>query len=119
MVPADTEWLLIFLLFIIGPKSVNGVENLKVVATITNTGDETLKILNDPQSPLSTLPANTFDITDSNGSRPAFTGIKVKYSLESAVEAGAFTVLAPGKAIDIEHNCEVQFFSNPGLLLIL
>lgn len=82
------------------------VENLKVVATITNTGDETLKILNDPRGPLSPLPANTFAITDANGASPNFTGIKVKYVPEAAIAAGkdAMTVLAPGQSIDVEHN---------------
>jgi peptidyl-Lys metalloendopeptidase len=90
--------------FVPGPESVNGVENLKVVATVTNTGDQTLKVLNDPRGPLSTLPANTFDITDSAGARPAFTGIRVKYSPEAAAAAGAFTTLAPGQSVVVEHN---------------
>ncbi|KAF9469757.1 deuterolysin M35 metalloprotease [Collybia nuda] len=98
-----------------GPESVNGVENLKVVATITNTGDQTLKILNDPRGPLSTMPADTFDITDSNGARPTFTGIKVKYSPEAAAAAGAFTVLAPGQSVHIEHNLsETYNFTTSG-----
>ncbi|KAI1783148.1 hypothetical protein LXA43DRAFT_358555 [Ganoderma leucocontextum] len=42
------------------PNVVNGVENLKVITTLTNTGDEALKLLNDPNSVLKTLPANTF-----------------------------------------------------------
>lgn len=81
-----------------------GVENLKVVATITNTGDETLKILNDPRSLLSKRPANKFSITDARGARPAFTGIKVKYSPETAARMGAFTVLEPGASIDVTHD---------------
>ena len=32
-----------------GADAVDGVENFKVVATLTNTGDETLKLLNDPR----------------------------------------------------------------------
>lgn len=60
-----------------GPDTVEGVKNLKVVATVTNTGDQTLKLLNDPRGPLSKLPADTFSITDSSGKSPKFTGIKV------------------------------------------
>ncbi|KIY71313.1 hypothetical protein CYLTODRAFT_418997 [Cylindrobasidium torrendii FP15055 ss-10] len=37
-----------------GPESVDGVGNLKMTATLTNRGDETVKILNDPKSVLST-----------------------------------------------------------------
>lgn len=33
-----------------GEKSVVDVDNFKVVATVTNTGDETLNLLNDPNS---------------------------------------------------------------------
>ncbi|KAH9486376.1 Peptidyl-Lys metalloendopeptidase [Psilocybe cubensis] len=87
-----------------GPSSVTGVENLKITATITNTGTETLKILNDPRSLLSKRPANKFSITDGKGTRPSFTGIKVKYSPEYAAQQGAFTVLTPGASVSITHN---------------
>ena len=36
-----------------GASEVNGVDNLKIVTTLENTGDETLKLLNDPRGPLS------------------------------------------------------------------
>lgn len=100
-----------------GPEAVTGVDNLKVKATITNTGDEILKILNDPNSPLSTLPANTFKITDAKGVAPAFTGIKVKYSPAAAIAAGkdAITTLAPGQSVEVEHNLsEAYNFSDSG-----
>jgi peptidyl-Lys metalloendopeptidase len=92
----------------LGPESVDNVVNLKVVATVTNTGDETLTILNDPHSPLSKLPADTFTISDASGASPAFTGIKVKYTPSAAIAAGkdAITVLAPGQSVSVEHNCE-------------
>ena len=91
-----------------GPSDVTDVENLKVVTTITNTGDETLKLFNDPNSALSTLPANTFRIGNSAGAAPQFTGIKAKYSLKTAAEKGlnAFTVLAPGESVEREHDRE-------------
>ena len=56
---------------------VDGLENLRVTTTITNTGDETLKLLNDPRGTLSPFPENTFSITDATGSRPSFNGAKV------------------------------------------
>lgn len=99
-----------------GPASVTGVQNLKVVATITNTGDETLKILNDPRGLLSKRPANKFTITSSHGGRPAFHGVKVKYSPTVAVQAGDFTVLPPGSSIDVSHDLsEAYNFTSSGV----
>lgn len=91
----------------IGPKSVNTVANLKVVATVTNTGDKTLKLLNEPRSALSKLPAHTFFIVDQTGASPQFIGIKYKYVQNNAAAAKAFTVLTPGQSVNIEHDCEL------------
>ncbi|KAI1782550.1 peptidyl-Lys metalloendopeptidase [Ganoderma leucocontextum] len=74
-----------------GPDAVDGVENMKVITTLTNTGDETLKLLNDPNSVLHTLPANTFTITTDDGASPSFTGV-----MASTTDPAASTVLAPG-----------------------
>ncbi|KAG5635485.1 hypothetical protein DXG03_005381 [Asterophora parasitica] len=91
-----------------GPAAVNGVDNLKVTTTVTNTGDEILRILNHPNSPLSKLPAETFTVTDASGASPAFTGIKAKYVPSAAIATGndAVTVLAPGQSVEVEHNCK-------------
>ena len=65
-----------------GAEKVDGVDNLKVVATLENTGDETLKLLNDPRGPLSTLPTETFFIEhEATGATPSFTGVKVRHPL--------------------------------------
>ncbi len=62
-----------------GPDVVDGVDKLKVVATVTNTGDETLKLLNHPLGPLSKLPTNTFAIiNEQSGGVPKFNGVKVR-----------------------------------------
>lgn len=91
----------------LGPESVSTVENLKVTATLTNTGDETVKLLNDPLSPLSKLPAETFKITsEATGAKPTFTGARVKYVPEVAAANKGYTVLAPGQSIDVEHDCK-------------
>ncbi|CAA7268025.1 unnamed protein product [Cyclocybe aegerita] len=87
-----------------GGSTVKGVEHLTVKATITNTGDETLKLLSDPRSLLSKRPVNKFRIADANGARPTFTGVKVKYSPEVAAKQGAYTVLAPGASIEVDHD---------------
>jgi len=59
--------------------NVSGLENLKVTTTITNTGDGTLKLLNDPRGVLNTFPENTFIVTNPAGSRPSFHGAKVNH----------------------------------------
>jgi len=58
---------------------VDGLENLKVTTTVTNTGDATLRLLNDPRGVLNTFPENSFTITDPAGSGPSFNGAKVDH----------------------------------------
>ena len=57
--------------------NIDGLENFKVTATIANTGDGTLKLLNDPRGVLNPFPEDSFTITDPSGSRPSFTGDSV------------------------------------------
>ncbi|KAF6759247.1 peptidyl-Lys metalloendopeptidase [Ephemerocybe angulata] len=87
-----------------GAASVTDIDNFKVLALLVNTGSDTLKILNDPLSPLSTLPANTFEIVNSEGSTANFTGIMAKYVPEVAAKAGAYTTLKPGESVTVEHD---------------
>ena len=95
-----------------GPDAVDSVEHLKIVATVTNTGDETLKVLNDPRGPLNKSPTDTFVITDAKGSQPSFTGIKVKYVPKTAVTLEAYRILAPGESVVVEHDrkCHLPWF---------
>ncbi|KAF9529058.1 hypothetical protein CPB83DRAFT_765596 [Crepidotus variabilis] len=98
-----------------GPATVDGVNNLKVVTTVTNTGAEAVKVLNDPNGPLSRLPTNTFSITDASGTTPAFSGVKAKYVPQTAIANNAFTVIAPGQSVDVEHNLsEAYNFTTSG-----
>ncbi|KAJ8469577.1 hypothetical protein ONZ45_g10909 [Pleurotus djamor] len=101
-----------------GPDAVTGVDNLKVVTSLVNTGDETLKLLNDPRGPLSKLPTETFAITDASGARASFTGIKAKYVPAQAAkldDESAFTVLAPGQSIEITHDLATVYnFTSTG-----
>ena len=53
---------------------VNGVENLKVTVTVTNTGDEVVKLLNDPRGVLNAFPTKAFTITGPAGSNPLAIG---------------------------------------------
>jgi len=118
---------------------VDGLENLKVTTTITNTGDETLKLLNDPRGVLDSFPENSFTITDASGSRPLFTGAKVnppftyltnprtyalcfhfqvKYSPTYAIgldDPSVFTVLDPGASKDVSHDRKSDHIDAPRL----
>ncbi|KAG8708792.1 hypothetical protein FRC08_018707 [Ceratobasidium sp. 394] len=91
---------------VIGPSSIVDIHGLAVKAILRNTGDGTLKLLNDPRTVLSTAQTNTFHISSASGS-PTFTGIKVKFVPSVGValnREGTFTVLAPGESIEITHD---------------
>ncbi|KAF5343566.1 hypothetical protein D9758_012954 [Tetrapyrgos nigripes] len=89
-----------------GPESVTGVDNLKVTATLTNTGSEALQLLNDPRSLLTKVPTNSFRISSSTGASPSFNGIKVKYvpSVAAKSSSASFTTIEAGKSVDITHD---------------
>ena len=55
-----------------------GLRNLEVTTTITNVGEETLKLLNDPRGVFSSSPENAFTVTDSSGSHIPFGGALVR-----------------------------------------
>ena len=96
----------------LGPSNVGGVDNFKVEATITNTGNETVKLLDDPRTLASTLPVDKFTIVHANGGNPSFMGMFVKFSPEIAAKEGEYSVLAPGDSLKVVHNCTSsnQFF---------
>ncbi|KAF6759242.1 hypothetical protein DFP72DRAFT_886098 [Ephemerocybe angulata] len=93
-----------FTLQIRGPTSVTNIENLRITATITNIGDEDLKLLNDPTSPLSTLPGDIFTVVNSAGTAAQFKGIVAKYIPDVAAKIGAFTVLKPHESASVHHD---------------
>lgn len=82
----------------LGLEAVDTVEHLEIVATVTKTGDETLKVLSDLHGPLNELPADTFVINASKGAQSSFTGIKLKYAPETAIGVEAYTTLIPGES---------------------
>ncbi|KAF8745795.1 peptidyl-Lys metalloendopeptidase, partial [Rhizoctonia solani] len=91
---------------IAAPSSAVDVDSLIVKASLKNTGDVTLKLLNDPRSVLSKANTNTFSISSASGT-PKFTGLRVKYVPSQAAKSSnssAFTTLAPGQTIEIDHN---------------
>ena len=61
---------------------VDGLKNpnLKVTTTISNTGGETLKLLNDHRGVLDPFPEDSFTITDPSGSRLSSRGERVNHT---------------------------------------
>ncbi|KAF8749672.1 MEROPS metallopeptidase family M35 [Rhizoctonia solani] len=106
-----------------GPASVSDVLALKIITSIKNTGTEALRLLNDPNSALSTWETDSFHVTRAESnlvSGPAlnFTGLRVKYSPSAAVKTGKpelFTVIEPGATVNITHNLGSTYdFSGKG-----
>jgi hypothetical protein len=61
-----------------GEKTVTDVDNFKVVVKVTNSGDETLTLLDDPRTLLTPdWNTETFHITNSEGVVPEFKGVAV------------------------------------------
>lgn len=95
-----------------GADTYAGISNAVVSATVTNNGDERLKLLNHPNTVLSKWATNTFAISLIGGQRPLFSGVHVKYvpSPERRV-----TVLGPGQSITVNHSlADAYDFSNTG-----
>lgn len=95
-----------------GANSFAGVSSAVVSATLTNTGDETLKLLNHPNTILSKWPTDTFAISLNDGKSPRFQGVRVKYV---ATPQSSVTVLEPGQSITVDHSlADAYDFSNTG-----
>ncbi|KAF8637837.1 hypothetical protein AX17_002466 [Amanita inopinata Kibby_2008] len=89
---------------ITGPRLINNVGDLKVSSTVTNTGNETLKLLHDPSGLLSDLPTNKFIVRNSHRVPLAFTGVKAKFVPTVAIGARIYSTLEPGQSISVEHD---------------
>ncbi|KDQ21771.1 hypothetical protein BOTBODRAFT_50333 [Botryobasidium botryosum FD-172 SS1] len=94
-----------------GPSSVDGLSNLKVATTIHNTGDEPLRLLNDPRSLLTpSWATNVFSISKTDGSaRPDFRGVKVKWSPSLAAQSNDVTTVAPGQSVEFTHDLSTTY----------
>ena len=66
-----------------GAGSFSGVRNAIVKATLTNTGDEIARILNEPNTVLSKMETHTFAIFNTEGVAPQFTGKLGKFHVSS------------------------------------
>ncbi|KAF8754729.1 Lysine-specific metallo-endopeptidase [Rhizoctonia solani] len=86
---------------------VTDIDNFHVNATLSNTGSETLRLLRDPRSPLSTWATETFGVINSKGARAEFSGIKVRYDPQAVTKAGrpdSFVELNPGESVTVKHD---------------
>ncbi|KAL0064172.1 hypothetical protein AAF712_008894 [Marasmius tenuissimus] len=95
------------------PAGSDDVTGLEVVTTVTNTGDETLKLLNHPNSVLSKWATDSFEIYNDDGVVADFNGVLVRYNSELAIklnDASAFTVFTSGASSEVVH--EVGKFYN-------
>lgn len=79
---------------------VADASRVPISATVTNTGDETLKLLNNPKSVLSPAPADTFTISHSSGASPRFRGLAAKYVAKAHKKA---ITLEPGESVTVTH----------------
>ena len=66
---------------IFGPSFVDVVDELLVTINVTNTGTESLKLVEPPFSPLSPVHADLFTIENEGSLRPQFVGKQVSRSL--------------------------------------
>ncbi|CAG8686758.1 2735_t:CDS:2, partial [Acaulospora colombiana] len=86
----------------LGKSTVENVDNFSVTVNVTNTGDETLKLYQDPRGALSTFPENTFKIAAIDGEdTPNFAGARVKYGFSVATN---FVTLEPGASVVVSHD---------------
>ncbi|KAF8753554.1 peptidyl-Lys metalloendopeptidase [Rhizoctonia solani] len=95
---------------------INDPDDLTVASTVINTGKTTLKLLNDPNGPLSTWKTHTFEFYEvpASGSRKRATGstagvhsVRVKYNPDVAASLSnpnAYTILKPGENKTVVHD---------------
>jgi len=91
--------------------SVNGVISLHITTKIQNTGDEPLRLLNDPHSILTPdWETDVFNIVKAGGgARPDFRGVMVKWSPTLATENNATTVITPGQSVEFTHDLSRRY----------
>ncbi|KAF7432613.1 hypothetical protein PC9H_004555 [Pleurotus ostreatus] len=81
--------------------SVESIDDLKLVAEVTNTGSEDVKVLKYGTVLDDKLPTRIFTVTK-DGSTVPFTGIKIQLSLADADDT-AYTVIPAGQTVTVSH----------------
>ncbi|KIM44185.1 hypothetical protein M413DRAFT_68430, partial [Hebeloma cylindrosporum] len=90
-----------------GPILVDGSSHLAIVTTLTNIGGETLEVLNDPETVLSSLATDSFVIKDGKGTSPEFVGYVVSRVPSEAGQKDGFSSLKPGDSVKITHHRKI------------
>ncbi|KAG8703079.1 hypothetical protein FRC08_003085, partial [Ceratobasidium sp. 394] len=103
---------------------MNDPDDLTVAATIINTGSKAVKLLNDPNGPLSTWKTHTFNFVSTGAMAKGASvqadvdALRVKYNPLTAAaldDDSAFTVLQPGENKTVVHNLAGMYnFHSPG-----
>ncbi|KAF9445022.1 zincin, partial [Macrolepiota fuliginosa MF-IS2] len=89
--------------FVTGPSSsVSSIDDLKFIASITNHGAETVKVLKYATILDDKLPTRSFTVTK-DGEEVKFTGIKMSVSLDKAGDS-AYATINPGETITVNHD---------------
>ncbi|RXW23130.1 hypothetical protein EST38_g2727 [Candolleomyces aberdarensis] len=81
--------------------SISSIEDLKVIATVTNTGTEPVRLLKYGTVLDDKLPTKSF-VVSKDGQAVPFTGVKAFYS--SDVDDSAFAKVEPGQSVSATHN---------------
>ncbi|KAF8637904.1 hypothetical protein AX17_002527 [Amanita inopinata Kibby_2008] len=90
---------------LLGPDKVQTLDDLTIVSTVTNTGDEALCLLPGPNTPFCPLPTDKFQIVrEGNKKEPSFVGVRAKFVPDAAVAGDSCTTLQPGEFIDNAHD---------------
>lgn len=101
-----------------GPQTIDTLVDLKFRLKVTNNGEETITLVQDPSGILSSRYRTEKFIVgtaDDKNALPHFKGIRVKWSPEKAVELDDTIVIGPGQTTHdvIDQDCEQKFGSNP------
>jgi peptidyl-Lys metalloendopeptidase len=84
---------------------VTDVDDFVIQTKLINSGDESLTLLNDPNSILTpSLKTNVFGIVATGGSSAKFNGMKVKWKPQIAIRNQEFTVLEPGESVELAQD---------------
>ncbi|KAI0751869.1 Metalloprotease [Daedaleopsis nitida] len=84
------------------PAEVHSIDDLKITATVTNTGSEPLKILKFGTVLDNELPTRSFTVTK-DGAAADFTGVKIQLDM-SALDDSSFVVIPAGETVVVEHG---------------
>ncbi|KDQ31697.1 hypothetical protein PLEOSDRAFT_1081187 [Pleurotus ostreatus PC15] len=87
--------------------SVDSIEDLTLVAEVTNTGTEDVKVLKYGTVLDNRLPTRAFAVTKDGVDVP-FTGIRIQVSLADADET-AYTTIPAGKSVTVSHEVAPLF----------